>query len=552
MDSMNKSIIFIIFLLISVSFFVIQPVFAENKSLIIAARSYERIAIHLNQGDELEFVISVNGGNNDDINLIIGIPGKDPVEGLVYEKFNDILVAPTSGTYVFTFDNTISLISNKRVNFSYSITKNTYVVYVDKLPEWADYASSVMFEATEFWKDVNPKLNFYVAESQQDADLTVKWVRDFGQEHVGYAYGDKFLEVGLGDSNCGNTWNTYSPSYVSKIMKHEIGHILGLGHSSNSNDIMYPYATQTEYGLIEKEYTITERHAQFVPLCVSKQVTAMDYSITTDDPTFGFDVYFVSSSESLNQWVTQTESFSHYPNKSCFGEGYLSFIGTCDGVSNSAGLLIIMGKETTNPLTKIKVAMQEKPYSGAPQRTNLISNVYESEPSPKQIQGSPVTSFETQSKSDEGGEAASKLVCGEGTKNENGRCVPVSQTSGGGCLIATATYGSELAPQVQQLREIRDNSLLQTESGSAFMESFNQFYYSFSPSIADLERENPVFKEIVKVSITPLLTSLSLLNYVDMDSEYEVLGYGISLILLNVGMYFVAPTIIIHRIKKYV
>ena len=127
-----------------------------------------------------------------------------------------------------------------------------------------------------------------------------------------------------------------------------------------------------------------------------------------------------------------------------------------------------------------------------------------------------------------------------------------SQTKGGGCLIATATYDSELAPQVQQLREIRDNSLLQTESGSAFMESFNQFYYSFSPTIADLERENPVFKETVKISITPLLSSLSLLNYVDMDSESEVLGYGISLIILNVGMYFVAPAIVIHRIKKYV
>ena len=124
--------------------------------------------------------------------------------------------------------------------------------------------------------------------------------------------------------------------------------------------------------------------------------------------------------------------------------------------------------------------------------------------------------------------------------------------SSGGCLIATATYGSELAPQVQMLREIRDNSLLQTESGSAFMESFNQFYYSFSPSIADLERENSVFKEAVKLAITPLLSSLSLLNYVDMNSEVEVLGYGISLILLNVGMYFVLPAIIIHRVRKFV
>ena len=120
----------------------------------------------------------------------------------------------------------------------------------------------------------------------------------------------------------------------------------------------------------------------------------------------------------------------------------------------------------------------------------------------------------------------------------------------GGCLIATATYGSELAPQVQLLRELRDNQLLNTESGSAFMGMFNDVYYSFSPQIADLERENPVFKEMVKISITPLLTSLSLLNYVDMDSEESVLGYGISLILLNVGMYIGIPVVMIVGIRK--
>jgi len=123
-------------------------------------------------------------------------------------------------------------------------------------------------------------------------------------------------------------------------------------------------------------------------------------------------------------------------------------------------------------------------------------------------------------------------------------------TPSGGCLIATATYGSELAPQVQQLRELRDNKLLQTESGTSFMNTFNNIYYSFSPIIADYERENPTFKEIVKIVITPMISSLSILNYVDMDSEVEVLGYGISLILLNLGMYVGAPTIVIMGIRK--
>jgi len=128
--------------------------------------------------------------------------------------------------------------------------------------------------------------------------------------------------------------------------------------------------------------------------------------------------------------------------------------------------------------------------------------------------------------------------------------LPKTEEGGGGCLIATATYGTELAPQVQQLRELRDNSLLQTASGSTFMIGFNQLYYSFSPSIADFERENPVFREAVKLAITPLLTSLSILNHLDVDSESEVLGYGVGVILLNIGMYFVGPAVLIQKLRK--
>jgi len=125
-----------------------------------------------------------------------------------------------------------------------------------------------------------------------------------------------------------------------------------------------------------------------------------------------------------------------------------------------------------------------------------------------------------------------------------------SQSEGGGCLIATAAFDSELAPQVQHLRELRDSKLLQTKSGSNFMITFNNFYYSFSPQIANLEREYPLFKETVKIVITPLLLSISLLNGVEMDSEIEVIGYGTSIILLNLGMYFAAPTLMVVRLSK--
>jgi len=126
----------------------------------------------------------------------------------------------------------------------------------------------------------------------------------------------------------------------------------------------------------------------------------------------------------------------------------------------------------------------------------------------------------------------------------------IASSEGGGCLIATAAYGSEMAPQVQFLREIRDGKIMATESGTAFMTGFNQFYYSFSPAVADYERENPMFKEAVKITLTPLLTSLAILNYVDIDTEQEMLGYGIGVILLNIGMYFVAPAAVIIAIKN--
>ena len=119
-----------------------------------------------------------------------------------------------------------------------------------------------------------------------------------------------------------------------------------------------------------------------------------------------------------------------------------------------------------------------------------------------------------------------------------------------GCLIATAAFGSEMAPQVQLLRELRDNTLLKTTSGSTFMTAFNSVYYSFSPTVADWERQNPVFKEVVKATITPLISTLSILNYLDIDSEAEMITYGIGIILLNAGMYFVAPAVIISKLNS--
>ena len=125
--------------------------------------------------------------------------------------------------------------------------------------------------------------------------------------------------------------------------------------------------------------------------------------------------------------------------------------------------------------------------------------------------------------------------------------------SGGGCLIATAAYGSELAPQVQFLREIRDNTLLSTASGTSFMTGFNQFYYSFSPTVADLERENAVFRDAVRVAITPALYTLNIMTLADQNSDSSVLAFGLLAIAAMAGIYVAGPLLatraIVRKIK---
>ena len=119
----------------------------------------------------------------------------------------------------------------------------------------------------------------------------------------------------------------------------------------------------------------------------------------------------------------------------------------------------------------------------------------------------------------------------------------------GGCLVATAAFNTELSPEIQQLREFRDEIVLKTESGHTFMTNFNQIYYSFSPILADAERNNPTLQSVIRFTLTPLFSSLLILDKLNIDSEAEMLAFGIGIIALNLGLYIIGPVILAYKIR---
>ena len=123
------------------------------------------------------------------------------------------------------------------------------------------------------------------------------------------------------------------------------------------------------------------------------------------------------------------------------------------------------------------------------------------------------------------------------------------KTTSPGCLIATAVYGTELSQQVQMLREIRDTTLMTSIPGISFMTSFNQIYYTFSPIIADAERENPLLRQVIQTMLYPLLSSISIMTMAD-DSQNNVLALGLLVITINLLVYIALPTLTFIYLHK--
>jgi len=123
------------------------------------------------------------------------------------------------------------------------------------------------------------------------------------------------------------------------------------------------------------------------------------------------------------------------------------------------------------------------------------------------------------------------------------------------CLIATATYGSQAAPEVQLLRNFRDNSIMKTRAGYEFMVVFNAWYYSFSPFVARSITSNHIEQAIMKVALYPLVGILALSSdtfaLTKGDPEVAVVLSGLEASFLIGAFYLGLPIGLLRaRVKR--
>ena len=127
-----------------------------------------------------------------------------------------------------------------------------------------------------------------------------------------------------------------------------------------------------------------------------------------------------------------------------------------------------------------------------------------------------------------------------------------SPSPGPVCLIATATYGSQMAPEVQLLRNFRDHAVMDTRAGSSFMILFNAWYYSFSPGVAAYISTHLVARSMMKIVLYPLVGILYITsNLYTATSSYPELAILLSGLLASclIGGFYVGLPLSLLRTR---
>jgi len=222
-----------------------------------------------------------------------------------------------------------------------SIMTGKVTFWVEPLPPYAvaevKYEVNRMLDNFESWGGVSR------VYQETAADVRIVWVKDFNPTKGGQ-YWQSYVSVGLGKTACYNEWRAFDAHTVRQILWHEIGHAMGYGHSSKSNNIMYTPMNFYYYTEFEDDLFLEDGSYSWRSFCRGGEYT---FSLKGSSESNGFRFWVITPETDARKFINDNEGL-HYP--SCNEKGrWTSYTNTCS-VAKGSYLLIHNPRDDGNAI----------------------------------------------------------------------------------------------------------------------------------------------------------------------------------------------------------
>ena len=231
---------------------------------------------------------------------------------------------------------------------------NKYSVYVHLKPEWKSYPGNILYEITNVWSNPDPKGNTF----HYDPSIETSLVTDHNYNQLQFQNQKSFVELKHEFSDCQSSWKPILYRYAIDSLRSNLDSLLGKQLNNDPYVQIFPDIQNEKSDSIKNQKLTRQEFVQFIPICTEKQTTSYDFSVSINDDSESFDVYFVDSKEQMDNYL-KNESFSFYMQDDCYAINYQSFSGTCSNVGPEAGLLIVLPDNLKLSLTKVRINIHE-------------------------------------------------------------------------------------------------------------------------------------------------------------------------------------------------
>ena len=186
-------------------------------------------------------------------------------DSLPYDFQNSVMVLSPTPEKIQQISNVITSSENEIIYYSF-----------DDVPSIPDKQIPVdaLKKAIETWEASNPNLEFIQSEN---SNIEIRWQVYASSTHTGLAtcssvlYGilnHCVLDISVGVEDCNGNFVQDDENMVANILMHEIGHALGLGHTSETGHLLYS-TESPQISFDTKGYVIPDR---FEELYVGQKV----------------------------------------------------------------------------------------------------------------------------------------------------------------------------------------------------------------------------------------------------------------------------------------